>query len=64
MFSPVLLDPDDTVSIRYRVNGLPTVMIIDRQGQVSYFETGISPPNTLRRELTAAGAGNVGGPTV
>ncbi len=61
---PVLLDPDDTVSIRYRVNGLPTVMIIDRQGQVSYFETGISPPATLRRELEAAGGGDAGGASV
>lgn len=61
---PVLLDPDDTVSIRYRINGLPTLLIIDRQGQVSYFQTGISPPATLRRELKAAGAGEVPGATV
>jgi thiol-disulfide isomerase/thioredoxin len=61
---PVLLDPDDTVSIRYRVTGLPTVMIVDRQGRVSYMQTGISPAATLRRELKAAGAGNPGGATV
>jgi hypothetical protein len=61
---PVLLDPDDTVSIRYPVTGLPTVMIVDRQGRVSYMQTGISPAATLRRELKAAGAGNPGGATV
>jgi thiol-disulfide isomerase/thioredoxin len=61
---PVLLDPDDTVSSRYRINGLPTVMIVDRQGQISYFGTGVTPPATLRRELAAAGAGSVGGATV
>ena len=62
---PVPLDPDDKVSIRYPVAGLPTVMIIDRQGRVSYMQTGISPAATLRRELhQAAAAASPGGATV
>ena len=61
---PVLLDPTDSVSLRYRVTGLPTILIINRAGQVTYFETGLIPPATIRRELKAAGAGDVPGVTV
>ncbi len=53
---PVLLDPSSGVSQRYRILGLPTVMIVDRQGQISYLRTGISDPATLRRAILEAGA--------
>ncbi len=53
---PVLLDPQDTVSPRYQVFGLPTVLIVDRQGAIAYLQTGVSAPGTLRRALAAAGA--------
>jgi len=53
---PVLLDPEDTLSRRYNIYGLPTVMIVDRQGKISYFETGLSDTHTLRKALAAAGA--------
>ncbi len=53
---PVLLDPEDTLGQRYEIYGLPTVMIIDRQGAVSFLETGVSDVERLRRALTAAGA--------
>ena len=52
---PVLLDPEDSLGVRYRIIGLPTVMIIDRQGAISFLEVGVSDIPTLRRELEAAG---------
>lgn len=53
---PVLLDPHDTVSPRYQVYGLPTVLIVDRQGEITFLETGVSDAATLRLALKAAGA--------
>ncbi len=54
---PVLLDPQSTLSNRYQVYALPTVMIVDRQGLISYMQPGLSDTNTLRQALLAAGAG-------
>ena len=54
---PVLLDPEDSLGPRYQIYGLPTVMIVDRQGVISFLETGVSDTATLRRELAAVGAG-------
>lgn len=54
---PVLLDPKDTMTARYQLLGLPTVMIVDRQGNISFLNTGVSTADQLRRELDAAGAG-------
>ena len=53
---PVLLDPEDTLGRRYEIYGLPTVMIVDREGAVSFLETGVSDAGTLRQALEAAGA--------
>ena len=53
---PVLLDPEDSLGQRYQIIGLPTVMIIDRQGAVSYLETGVSDVPRLRQALKTAGA--------
>ncbi len=53
---PVLLDPEDTLGQRYEIYGLPTVMIIDREGAVSFLETGVSDAARLRHALRAAGA--------
>ena len=53
---PVLLDPEDTLSSRYQLYGLPTVMVIDRQGAISFLETGVSDAGRLRRVLEKAGA--------
>ena len=53
---PVLLDPQDTLGQRYEVYGLPTVMIVDRKGAVSFLETGVSDAPRLRQALKAAGA--------
>ena len=53
---PVLLDPEDSLSSRYRIYGLPTVMIVDRTGAISFLEIGVSDVETLRAALQAAGA--------
>ncbi len=53
---PVLLDPEDTLGQRYQVLGLPTVMIIDRRGAISFLETGVSDTARLRQALKSAGA--------
>jgi hypothetical protein len=38
------------------VLALPTLMIVDRQGAVSYFRPGIVPEQRMRELLHAAGA--------
>ena len=53
---PVLLDPDDRLSADYSILGLPTVMIVDRRGKVTYLETGLRDADVLRQKLKAAGA--------
>ncbi len=53
---PVLLDPEDTLGQRYQILGLPTVMIIDRRGAISFLNTGVSDTARLRQALKSAGA--------
>jgi len=53
---PVLLDPRETVSRRYGILGLPTLMIVDSRGQITYLETGVVDAKTLRRMIEAAKA--------
>ena len=54
---PVLLDPEDTVSSNLGVYALPTLMIVDKKGKISYIQPGIADAPTLRRALKEAGAG-------
>ena len=51
---PVLLDPRMSVQTRYRSNGLPTLMVVDRGGRVSYFNVGITDADTLGAEIDRA----------
>ena len=51
----VLLDPED-VADQLGIYALPTVMVIDKTGHVSYFEPGLSDGVTIRRALAQAGA--------
>ena len=54
---PVLLDLNDSLSSRHEIFGLPTVMVIDPTGRVSYKHTGVTPKKTLEKEIAkAAGA--------
>lgn len=52
---PVLLDPKDEVSSRLGVVALPTLMIIDKQGKVALFHTGVADGATVRKILKQAG---------
>lgn len=53
---PVLLDENSAVSDQLGVLGLPTLMILDREGQVVFFEPGIRSPREIRELLARAGA--------
>jgi thiol-disulfide isomerase/thioredoxin len=55
---PVLLDPDELLGYALEVYALPTVMIVDRGGDISFMRPGISDGETLRRALSAAVQGN------
>jgi thiol-disulfide isomerase/thioredoxin len=54
---PVLLDPEDTVSSHFGVYALPTLMIVDKKGKISFLQSGVADGPTVRRILRAAGAG-------
>ena len=49
---PVLIDPEDDVSTRLGIYVLPTVMILDSEGQVVYLQEGVSSGRRLRHVLT------------
>jgi len=51
---PVLIDPDDEISPRYQIFGLPTVMVIDPQGEIRFKETNVVGVETLREEIAKA----------
>ncbi|MEM8964707.1 MAG: TlpA disulfide reductase family protein [Acidobacteriota bacterium] len=53
---PVLLDTDETIFGRFGVNGLPTVMVVDTQGAISYLHVGLTGVDRLEEEIIAAGA--------
>lgn len=53
---PVLLDEEEKVSGDLRVAGFPTLLILNRKGEVSYLRAGIVPEKRLRELLTLAGA--------
>lgn len=52
---PVLLDPEDRISPRLGVVALPTLLIIDKKGKVTFFHTGIADGATVRKVLGQAG---------
>ena len=52
---PVLLDPEDKVSSKLGVVALPTLIIIDKQGKVALFHTGVADGATVRKILKQAG---------
>jgi cytochrome c biogenesis protein CcmG, thiol:disulfide interchange protein DsbE len=53
---PVLLDPDQEVATRMGFVGLPTLMVVDKRGKISYLQTGIADGDTLRELIKKAGA--------
>lgn len=54
---PVLIDPEDTLSQELGIYALPTLMVIDGDGEVSYFRPGVTPAKALREILDEALAG-------
>lgn len=52
---PVVLDLHDKWAIDLELVGLPTTVIIDREGRVVFKETGIATAQELREELAKAG---------
>ena len=52
---PVLLDADDSVSNKLGIEGLPTLMVVDKKGKVTYFEAGVADGDTLKRIIQRAG---------
>ena len=53
---PVLLDPKESVSGDLGVLALPTLLVIDKKGKISYFQSGIADGDTLRQLIKQAGA--------
>lgn len=53
---PVLLDPDQEVATKMGVLGLPTLLVVDKQGNISYLESGLTDGDTLRALIKKAGA--------
>jgi thiol-disulfide isomerase/thioredoxin len=53
---PVLLDPEDELSADLGLMALPTLMVVDRDGQVIYFEAGVVDKPRLEELLRAGGA--------
>jgi len=47
-------DPRETVRARYRANGIPTMIVVDRSGAVSMLRVGVVDVDTLRREIQKA----------
>ena len=60
---PVLLDKEEKVSGDLGVVGFPTLLIIDRKGEVSYLRAGIVPERRLRDLMAKAGAPSPPAPT-
>ena len=54
---PVLMDPQESVMRRYQATGLPTVMVVDITGKVTFLHVGVVDTATLRREIEKARKG-------
>ena len=52
----VVLDPKDALSNRLRIVALPTTVIVDAAGRITFFREGIIDGKVLLRELRKAGA--------
>jgi thiol-disulfide isomerase/thioredoxin len=52
---PVLLDPEQTVATKMGVFALPTLLVVDKKGRVSYLQSGIADGDSLRALIKKAG---------
>jgi thiol-disulfide isomerase/thioredoxin len=46
---PVLLDPKETLGVSLQIYALPTVVVVDGEGQIRFVQPGITDAETLRR---------------
>lgn len=53
---PVLLDPEDRLSPKLGLIALPTLMVVDTEGEVTYLEPGLVDRRGLEKLLVEAGA--------
>lgn len=51
---PVLLDPGETLFARYGLGALPTVMVVDPAGEITFMRSAVVDARTLRAEIEAA----------
>ena len=51
---PVLYDTPDIVATEADIYALPTMMIIDKAGEVAYLQPGLSDANTIREAVESA----------
>ncbi len=53
---PVLLDTEEVLGDKLQIYALPTVMVVDQEGNISFLRPGIANGETLHRLLVEAGA--------
>jgi thiol-disulfide isomerase/thioredoxin len=51
---PVLYDSEDRIATEAEIHALPTVLIIDRSGEVEYFKPGLSDSAAIRQAVERA----------
>jgi cytochrome c biogenesis protein CcmG/thiol:disulfide interchange protein DsbE len=51
---PVLYDSEDRIATEAEIYALPTVMVIDRSGEVEYLQQGLSDSPTIRQAVERA----------
>ena len=52
---PVALDTEEVLGVSLQVYALPTVMVVDTQGRITYLRPGLSDAATLRQVLNDSG---------
>jgi thiol-disulfide isomerase/thioredoxin len=52
---PVLLDPESQVSSSFGIYALPTLMVVDKKGNIALLKSGVVDGPTLRQALKDAG---------
>jgi cytochrome c biogenesis protein CcmG, thiol:disulfide interchange protein DsbE len=53
---PVLLDSNQETASKLGVFALPTLLVVDKKGKVTYLQSGIADGDTLRQLIKKAGA--------
>ena len=52
---PTLVDTDQQAMNLYRIRGIPTMVVIDREGKIAQYRMGLSREGDLRSWLRKAG---------